>query len=98
MRVGNRAQCERRQRAVTRRVIERYRLSVKANVRHVDRGALDTLARQFPSQLGRLDGEHDVDLLGVVFEVETRSKSNLHYSTNESERDLSTPTLHSLRV
>ena len=46
--VRNRAQRERRQRAVARRVIKRYRLTVEANVYDRDPGPFDTLLRQFP--------------------------------------------------
>lgn len=89
--VGNRAQRERAQGTVTGVVGERDLLPVETDVFHPHTAGDDARFGQSAGDVGRLDGVHDVDFIGVGRHVQAGAKADLHDSPEEAGRHLAAP-------
>lgn len=96
--VGNRAQCESRQRGVAAGIVEGDGLAVESDVLDGDVADVDSLGGQPPGHRGRFDGEHVLYLRRIVLDVKARAEPNLDDSADQSCCHLRTPPLQAGRA
>ena len=94
-RIGDRAQCERREGGITAGVIDRDRLAVEADMLNRDRRRRDSTGGQLPSNLRRFNRKDNVDRRRVVREIKSGAKADLDHPTVQPVGDIRTPPCHS---